>query len=1119
MPCGVVRAATLSTTVGGAEVGLENRSVLFTDMVGSTALTSRVSAETADDVRRRHFSILRQAIAETGGTEVKNLGDGLMVVFAAASAAVACAVAMQRGVERDNRRNSLPIGLRIGLSCGEVTAEEDDYFGDPVIEAARLCARCDAGQILASELVRLTAGRRSRHEYVPVGSLALKGLREPVATTEVRWEAGDDDALAVPLPSRMSRPTPLGFVGRDAELELVRRAYERVTSGAGREVVLLAGAAGLGKTTLTSEAARVAHDAGACVLFGHCEEDLATPYQLFAEAVGHWAMHAAEEDLRAHVASHGAELARLAPALRSRVKDDLSPPNTVDPDTERALLFSAVVGLFAALSARHPVVVVFDDLQWADPASLQLLRHLVASDHPMRLLVIGAYREAELPRTHPLVESLAALHREHGVSFVELAGLNDEQVVTLMEAAAGHDLDAAGIELARAVHRETDGNPLFVTEVLRHLAETGAIRQDPYGRWSTASSSTPVAIPASIRIVINARVGRLGSAAEQALSMAAVIGREFELDVLAHATGLVENDLFDILDAATGASLVDELDVAGRYRFSHALIQRTLYDELGPSRVARSHHCVAESIEALRAGELDAHVGELARHWLLADRMGDPAKALEYSLRAGDAALSALAPGDAIRHFEAGLELAGAIPDRRAVIELDLSIGLGVAQRRTGDPAFRETLLGAARRADALGDVDRLTAAVLANSRGSFMTSVSAVDDAKVALLERALERLASDHPDRALVLATLCSELMYGSPLERRQALAAEAVALAGASGDDETIVRVSNLICAALDVPGNLASSLARTADALARAEHLGDPVLVFWAAHWRAELAAAAGEIDEVDRSLELRRPCIEKVDQPDLHWFDVFTRCWRAQIAGDPDEVEALAARALELGVACGEPDAELFFGVQAIVGAWMRGSLGDAVPLLEDAVAAYPGLEGYRAMLALANLEGERLDDARRLLDEFVDGGCNLPADQAWMGGMVAYAEVAIELRHDAGARALHDQLAPYRDQFATLGAAQAYGPVSHYLGGLADVVRRHEAGDLLAEAAAMNERLCATFFAARTHLARGRLLAGTGADGDRDGARALLSRAHTAATEHGYRNVARRAKSTLQAII
>ena len=180
----------------------ENVAVLFTDLVNSTELASALTPEAGGALRRAHFSALRQAVAASGGTEVKSLGDGLMVVFPIASAALSCAVAMQQAVERDNAGVPRPLGLRVGVSAGEVSREEDDYFGDPVVEAARLCASATGGQILAADLVRAMAGRRSSHAFIRLGALELKGLPDAVETLEVRWEPR---ATATP-PRRRCQP-------------------------------------------------------------------------------------------------------------------------------------------------------------------------------------------------------------------------------------------------------------------------------------------------------------------------------------------------------------------------------------------------------------------------------------------------------------------------------------------------------------------------------------------------------------------------------------------------------------------------------------------------------------------------------------------------------------------------------------------------------------------------------------------------------------------------------------------------------------------------------------------------------------------------------------------------
>ena len=433
--------------------------VLFTDFIDSTGWASRLSPGLVDKFRRHHFSILRQAVAEEGGSEVKRTGDGFMVVFDTAAAALSCAVAMQQGVEHDNRAQRQAVGLRVGLSRGNITAEDDDRFGDPVVEAAGLCMASRGGQILAADSVRALAGRRSPHRYYSLGRLDLHGIPDPVETVEVLWESVAGPVVnEVPLPVRLGRRPAGVIVGRETELEVVAESAKRVTEGEGREVLLVSGEAGLGKTTLVAEGARAAFAAGACVLAGHCEENLATPYQLFAGTIGHYVTHCAEDELRAHVKAHGSELARLVPALATRIPD-LPPSRATDSDTERYLLFAAVVGLLSQASEHQPIVLVLDDLQWADAGSLELLGHLIASDQPMAVLVLGTYRDTELSQSHPLLYTLAALQRQVKVTRLELTGLSDTAVVALMEAMAGDSLDEAGVSLPRRCAAKQTATP------------------------------------------------------------------------------------------------------------------------------------------------------------------------------------------------------------------------------------------------------------------------------------------------------------------------------------------------------------------------------------------------------------------------------------------------------------------------------------------------------------------------------------------------------------------------------------------------------------------------------------------------------------------------------------
>jgi class 3 adenylate cyclase/tetratricopeptide (TPR) repeat protein len=1094
----------------------ENVAILFTDIVGSTELSQGLSPDAADEVRRGHFSILRQSIAEKGGTEVKNLGDGVMAVFGSASAALGCAVDMQQGVEQDNRKSRHPaVGLRIGLSGGEVVLEDDDYWGDSVVEAARLCALCEGGQILASDVVRLTAGRRSPHQYRSLGALNLKGLPDPVGTVEVLWEPleGADTGLSVPLPRPLDVRPAVGVVGREPEVKLMMDATKRVAAGQGREVLLVSGEAGLGKTTLVAQAARSALKVGACVLFGHCEENLATPYQLFAEALGHYVTHAHESELLAHVEAHGSELARLVPALKSRIPD-LPAPRATDADTERYLLFAAVVGLLAAASAHQPVVVVLDDLQWADTASLLLLRHLTAASLAMRVFVLGTYRDSELSSLHPLIDALAALRRQSGVSRIDLIGLSDTEVVALLEAMAGYTLDEAGANLAHAVCRETDGNPFFVSEVLRHLSETGAIYQNATGRWTAKDSFDQITLPDSVREVIAARVGRLGPDAGRVLAVASVIGRDFDLHLLARSTKTSEDDLLDILEAAAAAALVREpAESSGHYNFTHALIQHTISEDMGPNRRARAHRQVAQALEDLCRGRPGARVGELARHWLAATQPIDMAKAINYARQAGDAALKALAPADALGYYAQALDLFAQLEEPDPALGIDLAIGLGGAQRQTGDPQFRETLLDTAHRAADLGDTQRLVTSALLNDRG--FRVLGSTDDDKIEVLETALARLPGNHPDRALLLASLCKELPGECPLVRRLALSDEALALAEASGDEATIVRVLIQVALILRVPSLLQQSLRRSADALARAEKIGDPVLLFEAAALRSVIAIQAADVVEVDRSIEIARSLAGRLNQPTITWVHTVERATRSLIAGDTDSAEQLAIEALKIGTESGQPDAALFFGAHYLEVSWQRGAVADLVPLIEQTIAENPGFPSMLAALALAHVEANHIDEASRILADGTSSGPDTPSSGAWLTDQTIWAEVAIERRHAESAARLFERLAPWADQFSA-GALSVEGPVSHYLGGLATVLGRYdEAESHFVQSAAVSDRVGAKFFAARTDLLWGRMLAERRVLGDTERARNLLSKARSAAAANGYRAVERRATAAL----
>ena len=446
---------------------------------------------------------------------------------------------------------------------------------------------------------------------------------------------------------------------------------------------------------------------------------------------------------------------------------------------------------------------------------------------------------------------------------------------------------------------------------------------------------------------------------------------------------------------------------------------------------------------------------------------------------------------------------------------IDLSIGLGVSERQSGDPTYRDTLLGAARRAAELGDNERLTEAALANNRGWY-TAAGVIDADKVEVLELVLDRLPKDVPVRALVVATLCSELSLGSPLERRQALANEALAIAESSDDDAIVVRVLNSVHYALQVPPLLEQSLARTASAIERSERVGDGFLSFLSFHNRHLVAYIAGHMDEMERCVEKMGSLAEVLGQPMLYWTLAYARATQALIAGDPDRAEELVLTALQLGTDSGQPDTLVTFGVQMMATRLQKGTLSELIPLIEEMATEISGArEIVNAALALAHAEGDRLVEARQLLEDFAAADFDLVLDASWIIGMCGFAEAAIILGDPKYAGPLFDQLSSWAGQWCTTGIT-CQGPVSHYVGALAAVLGRFdEAGAYFSQSALMCDRASAKFFAARTDLS-GKDACQRGSPGDIEEARDLLAKAHAAAAANGYAKIEQRSVTAFQ---
>jgi DNA-binding SARP family transcriptional activator len=482
------------------------------------------------------------------------------------------------------------------------------------------------------------------------------------------------------------------FVGRERELGTLLGALEDALSGRGR-LVLVGGEPGIGKSRLAEELADRAAGTGAVVLWGRCvEAGGAPPYWPWVQALRSYLRKRPRDELRAELGPGASEIATIVPDV-GLLLPDLDPAATLpDPPQARFLLFDSIAGFCKNASRSLPLVVVLEDLHAADEGSLLLLEHLTRELADTRLLLIGTYRDTELARGHPLAKTLAELAREPPFERVLPRGLSRAEIERFIQGAGGFAPEQAFV---RAVQAQTEGNPFFVSEVVRLLSQEG----------------TPtVRIPEGVREAIGRRLDRLSPACNEVLTMASVVGREFTLAQLGRLMGGLSDDrLLDVLDEALAAHVIEELEDPGRYQFTHGLIQVTLADELSLVRRARLHARIAEVLEELYGPAADANAAELAHHFAEAASILGPNKLVHYSLVAGEAALSAHAPEQALVHFQRGIDAKGdAVTDDETGA---LLFGLGRAQLATLEPHGLEPAVASLRRAfdhyAAAGDVSR----------------------------------------------------------------------------------------------------------------------------------------------------------------------------------------------------------------------------------------------------------------------------------------------------------------------------------------------------------------------------------------------------------------------------
>lgn len=1100
-------AATASTDARSTPLPTGTLTFLLTDVVDSTLLWD-VAPDVMDRTLARHDAIIDRAVESHGGLVLKHKGEGdsTFCVFRSPAAAAAAAITAQRALHDEPWHPRTPIKVRMGINTGESILRGVDYYGQTVNRAARVRAVADGGQVFVGRATAFAIG-----DDVPDGvemrflrREQLKGIGQAEEIYElVDSRHADDTGSTVvvdrqpPLPDAVVAALPDTLVGRSETLSLIADFLGQPRSGA--RLLVLRGAPGAGKSTVAAAGASSAHEAGATVLYGACGEKLDTPFEPFRSIVGAYVDHAPRDVLVGHIAERGGEISRLAPRLRLRV--GAIPLDTgLDPETARLLLIEATVDLLQRAVQDRPVLIVVDDLHWADQNSVLMIEHLLRVDGPLTIVATS------WPATDPTAASLDALLSLPNTFEAQVRGFDAAEIVGLLTELGGSDV-AEPSEVAAYFLEETGGNPFFVVELFRHLSETGVVSRPDGPEGALHFALHGGAAPQSIRSVIRERLARLPPDTGRVLSLASVAGREFDPTLLATVLDIDEDAVLDAVEAAARVSLVREVGV-DRFEFEHALVQHTLYDQLSASRAARQHRRLAGALESLHGD--DANPTLVAGHWL---RAGPACRAElgRWARRAGASAMEELAPDDAIRWYTHALAAADDDRERLAIL-----LDLGAAQRWTDDDASRRTLLDAAELAERVGDAEALVRAALTNNRGG-ASAAGRIDPGRVRVLERALSVVgADDSEERARLLATLAIEHSQGSDWDLAEQYARDAKECARRLGDDTTTLRVLLLTTEATRVPKMLEERLGDSAGLLELARRADDPVMLGTAALRDVRVKLEAAQFDAVGPSLEILRQNA-RLD-PYLGWNHLCVLAVHEHACGRLERALEIAQQAYDTSGS--QPDRDAVYLAATAAVRWDQGRLDEMLPLIEAIAERYPGITGFRANLALARCNAGLEDAARDLLrHEVATGFAEHPMNPLWLITMALFASAAIELDDAEAAELLDDRLRPWSGR-ANTSVVSINGLVTETLAGLSVVRGDFDAAERDADAALdQATRLGARVSATRTHLARARLWARRDGPGDRERALAEAQRCAGMATEIGMHRVRRQAQALADALV
>lgn len=828
-------------------------------------------------------------------------------------------------------------------------------------------------------------------------------------------------SLDLPAPLAMTRRGPLA--GRLDATAALLSAWSTATH---LTVVLVSGEAGIGKTRLAAEVGQRVAELGGSVLYGGCTRDPGVAYEPFIDALGELPPAQSALGPGALLADAAARRRQIARFIGDRLHEDNS----------------------------RGTLLVLDDLHWSDTASLDILRHLAQRPPSGRVLVLATWRDTDLDRDHPLVATIADLRRL-GVDHVPLEGLAVADVAELLSA-SGPDSPSGHTRLATRLRDASGGNPYFVMAIIDQLGHEGI------------GPDTMLPLPDQVRDVVMARLATLAVEDATMLAAAAVLDPDVDVATVGAVVTASVDDVILAFDRAVARGLLHEAGV-GRYRFSHDIVRDVVLRGQSQSRLARWHLAMALALEAQGATAAD-----VAHH--LVRGAHDPAtraRAVRASVAAGHATLDAAAPSDALLHFRTALELATDLPDELALAR-QARMGLGIAQRDMGDPAFRQTLLDVAAAAVEAGDHPVLVSAALENHRGMW-SSLAGVDHDRIAVLDQATQHCRSD-ADQARLLARTAVESVF-APDRDAHAILAQALELSARIDDQTVLAEVQFAQVTAGWEPATAAHLHQVSARLVAVTQGRSNPVAHANALMWHSVHLRTAGQTQSARAALDRARQIAEDLDHDTLRLYGSGYGCAQAMLEGDVRAATDAMQATLHLGQVTGQPDVGNWYVSMLAVLLCQRGRLAELFPMILERWATRDELTElgpFRATVALALADAGRVDEAARLWGDTADALPDTRRDFIWLQTAAALAMAAHEVGDADRAARLHQLVQPHAPQFIN-GGVVMWGALDHTLGILASV-----AGDAAAAVRAFDraervqEDAGSDLWQVHTYLARAR---------------------------------------------